>query len=284
MRSEIVARKPEAISYLKTRLLDSDWHVRVLAEAMVQRITAPELATAHEYQMIPPLVQIGQLHVNGRFEDVLVVAGGFEGYRATDPAANRDHSRRLLGASAYPFLLELALKGSVLKKPSVRFQIPADDPQTPYTLGEVARILDVPQEVSDGWMTGLVTVDRPYGPLVVRQKTLKRFADGFGMPDTTVSTVNPKYREQARCWAMLKLGECFNADTTTVPALTELLQSGESATIRGYAALGLGYTGLPDAEDALNRARNDSDSQVRAAVKWGLEDLHRIVEAESRQK
>ena len=69
---------------------------------------------------------------------------------------------------------------------------------------------------------------------------------------------------------MLMLGSRFNDDAVKIPLLIEMLQSGESARIRSYAALALGTTGKQEAINPLTQAQNDSDKQVSEAAQKSL--------------
>ena len=283
-RNAIVERKVEALPFLRYKLSDPDWHARVIAEAIIGRIEDPEQYRTYEYYSITYIAGSAMLHVQNFYSLDYAVNSLYSGFLIGDAVRSRQSGKYDFGITGFPFLAELALKGSVLKKPIVHYQLPPDDPEAKYTIAEVARILNVSEKLAKQWIGSEARRDYEGGPKLVKQSDLKSFVNACLRPDTSSSPVNPRFRESARCWAMLKLGDCFNDDPATFPLLVELLQFGESTMIRGYAALALSITGKQEAIYPLTQAQNDRDEQVRDAAQRSLARLYRVMEAESKKQ
>lgn len=280
IRDAITAKGPSALSLLKEKASDPDWHVRVLAEAMIGRVENPERYAIYEYRLITPISN------SGGYQKVTF----YSLERATTRAyvnsdvdilhflANRVHRKANLGAGG-PCYAEIALKGSLLRKPTVPYQLPDSDADTTYTMDQVADILHVDRQLATDWMASNCNSFIAYtgGPQVVKYISLKGFVNGYLKPPSA-SGPDPVYIEKSRCCAMLMLGDMFNDYPATLPLLTELLQSHESTMIRGYAALALGITGKPEAAEPLRQALNDPDKQVGEAAQRALDRLNRIIE------
>ena len=284
-RNSMIERKTEAVAFLKSKRSGSDWHARVLAEAMIGRIEDPELYTTYyDYYLIPAIGRSVMFRVVTFYSLDWVVNRQYNTLSAIRTAViSRSSRRRSVGTDA-PFLVELALKGSVLKKPTVHYELPPEDTEAKYTISEVAEILNVHEKLARKWMVSEARHDHKGGPLLVKQSRLKYFVNAYLRPDPSSSAVDPHYREEARCWAMLMLGNCFGDDPVTIPLLVELLQSSESTRIRSYAALALSTTGKDEAINPLTQARNDPDKQVREAAERSLARLYRVMEIEAESK
>ncbi len=275
VRSAIIARKAEALPFLKSKASDPDWHVRVLARAIVSHADDPQTYS--------------------RCEEIIMTKGGPSRFHAPsfydharggpfDPEVGSTAKNRLLEtrnqyreASWLWFLAEIALKNSVLCKPLREYDAPSDDSDTLYTKEEVAGMLNVSRKAVDSWMHGPIRSTRVPGKGdQAKSRDVALFAKEYLQPDSSLD-----YRESVRCWAMLTLSS-FTDNPAVISLLTELLQSRESTEIRGYAAIALGQSGDPRAAQPLIRASHDPDSQVREAVQRSLNRLYEIIE-ETRQ-
>ena len=284
-RNAIIEKGTDAIPFLKSKRSDHDWHVRILAAAMLGRTQNPKQYTAYEYQMVD-VMKWTTYHVVDFYSLLKTVDSEYINPLDTQPNSSRSnhaYNKHELGIDDAAFLVEVALKGSILKKPTVNYKLPTDDSNATYIIPEVAKILGVDEKLAEKWLRGYSHLQDNKLPKVVDKSDLERFVKYNLDPDTS-SAVDLRFQESARCWAMLQLGNCFGDDKIAIPTLVELMQSNSSEMIKGYAALGLGMVGSQDAIDILMQAQNDSDTAVSSSAKLAIGKLNRDKEKENKNK
>lgn len=273
VRESIISKKAEFLPVLKSKLNDSDWHVRVVARAIVGHIEDPQTYARCEERT---MTMGGPWLFHGLSSFYSATRGTpFNPEPGRKTSSQHAYVRRQYREASWPwFLAEIALKDSVLTRPIRDFQLPDDDSERLYTKDQVAVLLQVSQETADLWMHSpmMRVTEGGNGEKQVNQEDLTYFAKTYLKPNSST-----EYRETVRCWAMMTLSS-FSDNPVVIPLLTELLQSHESTKIRGYAALALGASGDPGAVEPLSKATDDPDSQVKEAAQRSLSRLYEIIE------
>jgi hypothetical protein len=259
IRDAIVEEGSGAVAFLSQRLADADWHVRVLAEAMLLRISDPQRCRYYGELLLVPTVRAGWMR-GGPVPTLAAAARGVvpPGYRYV-VGARRMRARvplvsgPLQEASALPFLAELLMKASLTQPLFVTPPLPEDEPGRVYTVEEVADMFNVTVETARYWVGWGIT-----------RKNLDRFVR-YCLPPAGRGGPSPRL---ARCYAALLLGN--SKDPLAVEALTEILYSDEPTLLRECAARGLGMSKSAHAIPPLLTALSDEADQVRAAAASAL--------------
>lgn len=256
-RNAILARGQAALPFLQGQAKSEDWQTRVIAKAVASRLERPELLSRYEMLSITTIVNARGQHVI-RMESLAQAAGAF-GRPSQDPELVRSGRTGGIRLNDVPFLIEVALKGSILHKPTVSVQMPEAGPDTMYDMTQVADMLGIDEELARMWMANKAFHEQPGGSLKVRHSDLKAFVGAYLWPEKPEN--DAVYAEDARCWAIIKLGD-FCEDQDAVKTLETLLFSSEPTRIRAYAAIALGLSGQPTAIDLLKKAEGDQDPVV----------------------
>ncbi len=272
IRSKIIARKAEALPFLRSKISDPDWHVRVVAQIMIAHIEDPQTYARYEEKMMT--IRRGIMHRGApSFYDDAYGAPFAPGPDSKAKIRLADARRQYSETSAIWFLAETALMRSVSCKPVRVMSLPNADPDTLYSSDEIAQMLNVSLKTVESWMNRLIRIQRIPGVGVrAKLRDVRSFAEGYLRPDCSIY-----YQEAVRLRAMLTLSS-FADNPTVIPLLRELLESRESTKIRGYAAIALGQSGDARAIIPLWRARNDSNKQVKEAAGKSLKRLYEIMQ------
>ncbi len=267
IRDTIVEKGTAALAFLSQRLADPDWHTRLLAEAMLLRISDPQRCRYYGELLLVPTVRAGWMR-EGPVPTLAAAARGVvpPEYRCV-VGVRRMRGRvplvsgPLQEASAVPFLAELLMKASLTQPLFVTPPLPEDEPGRVYTVEEVADMFNVTRETARYWVetAGLWCP----GPTVTR-KNLDRFVR-YCLPPVGRGGPSPRL---ARCYAALLIGN--SKHPLAVEVLTEILQSDEAALLRECAARGLGMTKSEQAIPPLLTALSDEADQVRATAASAL--------------
>jgi len=278
LRDAVAGRGAEALDFLRERLADRDWHVRMLAEAMIGRITDPERYRHYEELLVVPVL-ISLPYRIGPFQTIQGVAKGlWPGplHRYAKPE-ERSIEGWLHQADAAPFLVELLVKDSALRSPLVPVQLPEEEPDRLYTVEEVAEMLSITQKTAECWFTRgpQFLAQLTEGIVWVRHKNLQAFVRQY-FP-TRVVGPGPQPSQHGRrppltrCYAAVRLGVFEHP--SVVPALVEVLQSDDFAEVRSCAATGLGMTKSPQAVEPLVNALSDEVTAVRRHAAQALGEI-----------
>jgi len=270
IRDSLVAKGQAALPALQARLTDPDWHVRLVARAVIGRIKHLDAYTRYERLSVVPIMSARTAHI--------VTPGTLAekcGVSATERESDRNRLKHFFESDGVAFLVEVALKGSIISRPLAGVQLPAADPNTLYTMEEVADMLGVDEELATTWMAFKAFHEYPGEPLKIRHNDVKTFAGAFLGPSNRAS--ESTYSQDARRWAIILLGD-FCEDPAAVSTLAELIQSSEPQTIRAYAATALGLSNSASVIDSLTQATKDGDEQVAAAARSALQRVQTTLE------
>lgn len=272
-RDEIISKGKFALPYLESMKKNPDWTRRILAQAIIGHIEAPQSFRRMEILMLATTARSGS---NIMGENMFSLANMFGIDRNTPSEYDRGWLKSLYGDRALQFFTEIAVKGSILHKPIVNLQIPEHDDGRMYSLKEAAQMLDIDDELSRIWLTSYR--DKTHKPgVIVKLSAIQTVANSYLRPFKSSVEIDSFYSESARCQALMRLAD-YSDDSNVFNLLVKTLQSNESTKIRIYAALALGRSGDPKATDILLQTGKDQDKDVRRAAELATQSLEGIIE------
>jgi HEAT repeat protein len=249
-RDEMLRREPEAADVLKSKLADPDWHVRIIAEAALDRMSRPQAYDQYAANIAYAVTTASHMRP-GAFRGLTAL---FMGRR---PSAIGRPLKSLDSISAVPFLIEVLVKGSW--RPTLE-QRPATASQTPAATRLRESLVQEHAQVGQclaALCLGALNDPRAVEPLV----------------EMTVAGEFP--------WLRAKSASALGW-TGRAQAVAPLLKAlgDEAPEVRASAAGALGEILTAPAEPLTRAASSDPDAQVR----WAANDALRRIADRAREK
>jgi HEAT repeat protein len=274
-RDAILRQGERAAPLLKGKLSDPDWHVSMLAQAMLERIADPE-----RYRYCEDLVRLtvagpggpGPSSILPDFEIVIRLARGAQFLPAR--LYGWDRWDALREAGSVPFLIEVLVHGCVFDRPPLGASFSEADGDRKYSMDEAAEALGITRQAAQWWFTyGMIPYAErgPDGRLYVSQGRLLGSTQHY-LAIPTRGDGTGRYALMVRCYAAAYLG--WFSNPAVVPALLEACTSDESEEVRRAAWAGLGGTGSVSALGPLRAVlKQDPSPEMR---KWAAEAIGQI--------
>lgn len=275
VRAEILGRGPEAVSFLEEKLTEEDWHSRMLAQALIERIRDPDQYRYYEELLVVPIRWAG-MNVLPAYEVLPRMARGMRRGRLPGDGPPPTPKGGLHELEAVPFLAELLLKRSVPQQPNISDELPKEAPEKLYTIEEVAEALNVTVKTAQYWVEELYLLPVRRGPdggLLVGQEGLQEFARRNYIAEEYRSREESQlaYSALARSYGAGVLGTLDHP--LVVPVLIEVLESDDYMEAKYGAKWGLALAKSWGTLGQLVSSLEHEDATVRAAA---AEALRRI--------
>jgi HEAT repeat protein len=270
LRDSILARGEEAVPFLQGKLHDPDWHVHVLAEAMLGRMREPLLYRHYEELVVLPVARATRFRAQHHAQ----VAGMAleRSYGTPGPRVKTDRPTRwwpLYERPAEPFLLEAALTGCIWRAPQRRLALPQGDQGRSYSPKEAAELLGITERTARVWF---LPKEQAFegGAERIQAEQIRALLAGVRVqkPGLELEQGDEEACILGRCFVTAMLG--LSQHTAALPALVRILNGAVSAEVRWCAATALAATGKSEAAQPLMDALSDEDPMVPEAAARGL--------------
>ncbi len=304
IRNKILAVGVDDDSFLRELSQNSDCQTRLLAQALLERLTEPQKCQHFEELMIVPIAQVTSLKAQ-----MMMGASPFESIKLlTQTPRGRNYVRRLEmfrsseatfknfchDESAFAFLAEIALKDTMLELPELSEQIEWSDKEKIYTVNEVAVMLDVLPQTAGKWhLAGLFCPRRIshfdssaliglpqikafyqlYSDKIIKPEYFRSKGSVLQVIHSGMSLFSARFEKSPgslfRCYAVLMIGSFSRPEVPEV--LYEVFKADASDYVRAYCVEGFSAeTQVPQ----IRHAMKDASLRVRqAAVVKSRENL-----------